>query len=123
MNQIEPRQIRCKPYHRPRRASDAGRVRDQLFRKSRCPAWASSAELQQRLLDEALIDPDGGIDSLGHPRRLWNAVDGCFFVGVSTNEQQAAYNCYPEIPATSLRSELLVRSERTIEDVLQGGDS
>lgn len=121
MSSTETRQVRCKPYHRPLRGSDAGRVRDVSSRKSRCPAWAGDPRLQQRLLDEALIDPGAGVDWAGRPRRLWNAVGGWFFVGVSTSEPQAAYNCYPEIPATSLRGELLNRAERTIEDVLRPG--
>jgi hypothetical protein len=117
------RQIRCKPYHRPRSATDQGEIRETFSRKSRCPAWADSPELRQRLLDEALEDPDGGTDAAGHPRRVWNAVDGWFFVGVSTNEQAPTYNCYPDTPATSLRAALLVRSRRTIEEVLQDGRS
>jgi hypothetical protein len=49
-------------------------------------------------------------------------VAGWYFVGVSTNEAQAAYNCYPEVPATSVRGELLRRVERTVEDILKGDE-
>jgi hypothetical protein len=72
--------------------------------------------LRDRLLAEALEDPDGGVDSKGRPKRLWNALDGWYFVGVSTNEPTPAYNCYPEVPATGLLEELVKRAERTVEE-------
>lgn len=69
----------------------------------------------------ALPDPDGGTDSFGRPKRVWNAVAGATFVGVSTNEQDPAYNCYPEVPATALAHELAERAERSVEDILNLG--
>jgi hypothetical protein len=73
--------------------------------------------LKQRLLDEALADPNGGEDSNGRPKRLWNAINGWYFVGVSTNEEVEAYNCYPEEPSACL-AELEARAEHTVDDVL-----
>ena len=55
---------------------------------------------------------------MGHPRRLWNAVNNHYFVGVSTNEQQPSYNCYPEVP-TTLLEDLARRAARSLEDVLR----
>jgi len=75
--------------------------------------------VRQRLLDEALVDPDAGEDSMGHPKRLWNAINGWYFVGVSTNEQQPSYNCYPETPS-ALLDELSTRAQRSIEDLMSG---
>jgi hypothetical protein len=57
---------------------------------------------------------------MGRPKRLWNAVNGWYFVAVSTNERDAAYNCYPEEPSARL-DELAVRAERSVADVLDGG--
>ncbi|MDI7267317.1 MAG: hypothetical protein QME96_04935 [Myxococcota bacterium] len=72
--------------------------------------------MRGKLLAEALEEPEGGVDSRGWPKRLWNALDGWYFVGVSTNEPKPAYNCYPEVPATSLLEELAKRAERTVEE-------
>ena len=68
-------------------------------------------------MDEAVVDPDAGQDSMGHPKRIWNAINGVYLIGVSTNEQQPSYNCYPEVP-TAMLDELTRRAERSIEDVL-----
>jgi hypothetical protein len=57
---------------------------------------------------------------MGRPKRLWNAVNGWYFVAVSTNEPSAAYNCYPEEPSAHL-DELAARAERSVADVLGGG--
>jgi len=112
--------IRCKPYHRALRGGDAGGVRNRADRKSRCPGWADDDVLRRRLLDGALEDPEGGKDSFGRPCRIWNAVAGQVFLGKSTNEQDPAYNCYPEVPATSLAEELARRAERSVDDLLGG---
>jgi hypothetical protein len=108
--------VRCKRYHRPRDKDDTGLQRTTADKKSRCPAWLGSAPIRQRLLDEALVDPLGGEDTFGRPKRLWNAVSGWYFVGVSTNENTPAYNCYPEEPA-ALLDQLDARAARTLEDL------
>lgn len=110
--------IRCKGYHRPMRSTDGGSLRTHADRKSGCPGWAVDPTLQARLLATALEDPDGGADSFGRPKRIWNAVAGQTFVGVSTNEQDPAYNCYPEVPATALADELALRADSTVEAFL-----
>jgi hypothetical protein len=110
--------IRCKSYHRPLRGSAPGSLRGRADRKSECPGWASDAALQAKLLDTALDDPDAGLDSLGRPKKKWNAVAGRTFIGVSTNEQEPAYNCYPEVPATALADELARRADRSVEEFL-----
>src|SRR5688500_12262603 len=112
------RVLRCKVYHESKTASDEGAVRGAGHQKSRCPGWARDQDLRQRLLNEAIADPDSGTDSAGHPLRLWNAVNDWYFVGVSTNEQIASYNCYPEIPATRVRAELVERARRTLDEVI-----
>lgn len=111
------RQVRCKTYHRPHGSRDAGLERTKGDHKSRCPGWLSDALLRQRLLSEALEDPEGGTDMKGRPKRLWNAVAGWTFVGVSSNEPVPAYNCYPEVPLTVLAEELAIRAERGLEDL------
>jgi len=111
------RVVRCKRYHEPRGTRDAGLLRGTGDAKSRCPGWLVDATLQRKLLDEAIVDPEGGMDSRGRPKRLWNALDGWYFVGVSTNEPEPAYNCYPEVPATVLLEELSRRAERTVEEL------
>ena len=110
-------EIRCKPKHRALKKDTPALVRGAGDLRSRCPGWAS-AELQQRLLAEALVDPDGVTDLNGRPKRLWNAVNGTTFVGVSSSETIAAYNCYPEVAATALANELYLRSKRSIADVM-----
>jgi hypothetical protein len=109
----ERRAVHCKDYHRPKTSANAGNLRDRYQRKSTCPTWASSEELQQALIDEALED------SLGRPKTLWNAVDGRIFVGVSCNLREPRYNCYPEAPPDGkLFNELQRRAERTPDDLL-----
>jgi hypothetical protein len=106
----------CKKYHDDHGAADAGQLRGAAG-KSRCPGWARPDILRQRLIDEALVDPDGGTDSYGRPRRLWTAVNGVFFVGVSTNENVPRYNCYPDVPASALVEELAARAQRSVSAV------
>lgn len=108
---------RCKSYHDSTSAADAGLARRKGDRKSRCPGWAHDAAFRQRLLDEAIVDRDAGEDAFGNPKRLWNAVAHWYFVAVSTNEQSASYNCYPEEPLAFLE-ELAERAHRTVEEVL-----
>lgn len=110
------RGLRCKRYHEPRGRRDPGLRRGTGDWKSRCPGWTLDPALRERLLVEAIEDPDGGADSMGRPKRLWNALAGWYFVGVSTNEAKPAYNCYPEVPATTLLEELVRRAERTVEE-------
>jgi len=118
------RLVRCKDYHRPRARTDPGTLAVLPARKSRCPGWAADEILQRLLIEGALPDPHGAADIHGRPKRVWNAVAGTVFVGVSTNEQDEAYNCYPEVPATSLHSVLAKRAERTIAELMQaeGGE-
>jgi len=87
-------------------------------RKSRCPGWASEQALQEKLMQTAIDDPDGGTDSFGRPRKKWNAVAGRTFIGVSTNEQTPEYNCYPEAPVTGVADALARRAELTVEEFL-----
>jgi hypothetical protein len=114
----EERVVRCKPYHRALKKDDPGQLRAAGDVKSRCPGWAHDEELRRHLLADAIVDPDGGEDINGRPRRLWNAVNDWCFVGVSTNEPEPAYNCYPETPMTKVRQALIVRARRSIEDIL-----
>jgi hypothetical protein len=117
MNQPTPPISRCKRYHRALKADSPGHQRAMSDRKSSCPGWADDDALKQCLLDDALVDPDGGQDFKGRPKRLWNAINGWYFVAVSTNEEGAAYNCYPEEPST-LFAELEERAQRSVADVL-----
>lgn len=112
----DTRQVRCKPYHDVLRHADPGRLRAPGDHKSRCPGWLGDPKLRRTLLSEALVDPDGGDDSFGRPKRLWNGLNGVYFVAVSTNEQSAYYNCYREEP-TVLLDELQARALRSIADV------
>lgn len=109
----------CKGYHDQIKGKQSASYRSGSQTKSKCPGWASDPVLRRRLLDEALIDPEGGDDSMGRPRRLYNALGEVFFVATSTNEQDPRYDCYPEIPLSgSLRSQLLERAERTVDEFL-----
>jgi hypothetical protein len=77
--------------------------------------------LQQALIDGAEEDSSGIKDAFGRPKRLWNAVEGIVFVGVSNGEQDGSYNCYPEYPpGGKLFREMQRRKERTRNDVLRG---
>ena len=113
-------EIRCKPKHRALTSSTTGTLRSAGDLRSVCPGWASG-EVQGKLLSEALVDPAGGKDSHGRPKRLWNAVGGTVFVGVSTNEPVPAYNCYPEAPATVLADRLEARARRSVNEIMEGG--
>lgn len=78
-----------------------------------------SDRLQTALLRSALEDPRGGVDVFGRPRRVYNAVAGVVFVGMSTNEPQPAHNCYPVLALTTeLRSQLLTRADRSVDEAL-----
>ena len=113
--------IRCKPKHRALKKSEPGNLRRAGDLRSRCPGWASE-EVQECLLADALVDPESGTDCHGRPRLLWNAVNNVVFIGVSSNEQVPAYNCYPEVPATSLAGQLEARSRRSLDDLLEEGE-
>lgn len=112
--------VRCKKYHNPLKRTDAGYERTPQDRKSRCPPWLSDPAVRQRLLDEGLEDPDGLTDSFVRPKILWNALDGWYFIAVSTNESDLAYNCYPEVPATSRIEELADRAARSVAQLMDG---
>lgn len=107
--------VRCKSHG----ASDPGLLRGTADRKSRCPGWLSDARLRQALLDEALVDEEAGRDSFERPKVVWNAINDWYLIGVSTNEPEPAYNCYPEEPHTLL-DELAQRASRSIEDLSTG---
>jgi hypothetical protein len=115
-----PRRIvQSKDYHRPKTAGNTGKLRDAYQRKSTCPSWASDLTLRDALINDALPDPSGAKDSLGRVKKLWNAVDGWYFVGVSCNLQEERYNCYPEYPPDGkLIGDLNRRADRTVESVL-----
>jgi hypothetical protein len=113
------RSVHCKEYHRAKTRRTPGSLRDDYDRKSTCPPWASDRQLQQALIDGALEDSGGLTDYLGRPKKLWNAVEGVVFVGVSCNLQEPRYNCYPEIPPDGkLLGELQRRAERTRTELL-----
>jgi hypothetical protein len=112
-----PPSIRCKPKHHALTKAEPGNTRTKVDVRSRCPGWAV-ADVQNRLMEEALVDPLGGSDSYGRPRKLWNAVGGFVFLGVSSNEPVPAYNCYPSEPLTELVDTLRLRAERTVEALL-----
>jgi hypothetical protein len=107
--------VHCKPYHRPLKGSDSGNLRSISDRKSQCPGWLGDEQLRQKLLDEALPDPKGEQDFLERPKKVWNAINGVYFIGVSTNEPDLKYNCYPEQP-TCLLEDLNLRAGRSLEE-------
>lgn len=109
--------VHCKPYHRPLKGSAPGSLRTKADLKSTCPGWLGDEQLRQKLLDEALDDPKGEKDFLGRPKKKWNAINGFYFVGVSTSEPQAKYNCYPEEP-NALLDELSRRADRSLEEFI-----
>jgi len=109
--------VHCKPYHRPLKGSAPGSLRTNADRKSTCPGWLSDEQLRQKLLDEALDDPMGETDFLGRPKKKWNAINGVYFIGVSTYEPEPKYNCYPEHP-NCLLDELSRRADRSLEDFI-----
>ncbi len=110
-------QVHCKPYHRSLKSTDPGTLRTNADRKSQCPGWLSDENLRLKLLEKALPDPKGDLDCYGRVKRYWNAINGVYLIGVSTNEQLPRYNCYPEQPVCLL-DELSSRARRTIEDVM-----
>ncbi|MBI2378744.1 MAG: hypothetical protein HYV07_32415 [Deltaproteobacteria bacterium] len=91
--------------------------------KSRCPGWTEDRNVRERLIADALKDPDRGDDARGRPKILWNAAEGMYFIGVSTGQQEAVYNCYPEVPATSLYEQLEARARRSVSQVLADNGS
>ena len=107
--------VHCKPYHRPLTGSAPASLRSNADRKSQCPGWLSDEQLRQRLLNEALPDPRGEQDFLARPKKVWNAINGVYLIGVSTNETELKYNCYPERP-THLLEELNRRADRSLDD-------
>jgi hypothetical protein len=114
--------LRCKGF-KPQPSSERGPELGSPARKSRCAGWIDDPVLLQTLVDEALEDPAAGVDCFNRPRRIWNAIAGTCFVGVSTNEPTLAYHCYPAVPLTALRSELARRARRTLADVLTAGQA
>lgn len=118
----QQRLVRCKKYHEDHGAEDPGLRRDAGDTKSRCPGWTRDAQLRQTLLESALVEDPDDTDSMGRPRRLWNALNGWYFVAISTNEPVPGYNCYPEVPATRLKAHLDRLAERTIEEVMAPQD-
>lgn len=107
--------VHCKPYHRALKLSATGNLRGNADRKSECPGWLGNEQLRQKLLNEALDDPKGETDFLGRPKKKWNAINGVYLIGVSTNEPDPKYNCYPEHP-TCLLDELSRRVGRSLEE-------
>lgn len=116
----QDRIVSCKDYHRPKVPTNPGILRGQHQRKSTSPSWASDPQLQQALIADALTDSGGAKDSLGRPKKLWNAVEGLIFIGVSCNLQTPQYNCYPERPPDGKHfAELQRRAERTRDQILK----
>ena len=109
--------VHCKPYHRALKVSAPGNLRGIADRKSECPGWLGDEQLRQKLLNEALDDPKGETDFLGRPKKKWNAINGVYLIGVSTNEPDPKYNCYPEHP-TCLLDELSRRVGRSLEEFI-----
>jgi hypothetical protein len=89
----EERLVHCKDYHRSKTRRGYASVRGDRDRKSICPSWAMDKRLQTALIRTAILDSGGAFDVNGRPKRLWNAVGGVFFVGVSCNVETALYNC------------------------------
>lgn len=113
------RLLECKVYHKTKATAKVGSLRNRNENKSRCPDWADDPKLQAILLKEALIDSGGSLDWKGRPKRIWNAVAGQIFVGVSCNTEEPRYNCYPEHPPDGkLIKQLKQRAERNLSDVL-----
>jgi hypothetical protein len=112
--------VRCTPRHKWTHEHDLGRLRTEggSDEKSRCPGWASDERLQHALMSDALVEADVPLDTHGRPKRIWNAVGGFVFVGLSTNEQAPAYKCFPDYPAVDLIEELERRRTRSVEDII-----
>ena len=112
------RSVHCKDYHRAKTAGTSGSIRVRQDRKSTCPSWATDRQVQQALIDDVLRFR--GCDGLSWPsKKLWNAVEGFVFIGVSCNLQEPRYNCYPESPPDGkLLGELQQRAERTRNELL-----
>jgi hypothetical protein len=89
-----------------------------------CPSWAANLDFQRFLIDDALEDSGESKDAFGRPKKLWNAVEGVVFIGISCNLQEPLYNCYPETPPPGkLFAVLQRRAERTRDEVLdRSGD-
>jgi hypothetical protein len=120
----EDRLVHCKDYHRSKTRHRPGIVRHPRQRKSVCPSWAMDERLQIALIRCALLDSGGACDLYGRPKRLWNAVSGVFFVGVSCNVETSLYNCYPETPPDGKHfGELLARAKRTPEEAIHDYES
>jgi len=119
---VQMPEVRCKVYHRARSTADAGELRRAATRKSRCPGWAQNPAIQRLLIETAIPDQDRGTDAFGRTKVIWNAVEGWYFIGVSTNEPVAAYNCYPEVPLTVISAELSQRAERSLAQALTSGE-
>jgi hypothetical protein len=81
-------------------------------------------EVQSVLIQNALVPEDAPEDSWGRPKRIWNAVDGYIFVGVSVNLAEPVYNCYPDSPSDGdLYDELEERAKRSVQSLLaESGD-
>ncbi|MCC7492682.1 MAG: hypothetical protein IT204_10060 [Fimbriimonadaceae bacterium] len=73
--------------------------------------------MQAALLAEAIPIPEAGLDSHGHERKLVNAVNGVYFLEVSTNEAAPAYNCYCARPPETLRAALEQKAGRALDDL------
>src|ERR1700683_863612 len=111
------RKVVCKPYHKSTPRSRGGLLRKIGDRKSRCPQWADDLKLRQALIDEALPDPDGAKDMFGHPKLLWNAIDGVYFLARSCNTMEPQYDCYPEyFQYGDIYRELESRSRRKLNE-------
>ena len=79
-------------------------------------------DLQQALIQNALVPKDGPKDSKGRPKRIWNAVNEVIFMGDSCNLAEPKYNCFPKDPPDGkLFHALQMRAERTVEEVLAAG--
>ena len=121
----EDRIVYCKDYHRPKTRGKGAKIRSDHQRKSVCPSWAMNQRLQVALIRCGLEDSRGQLDLYGRPKRLWNAVGGIFFVGVSCNDEtRSLYNCYPETPPDGKHlSELFARAKRTPEEAIEDYES
>jgi len=116
------RTARCKKYHQPLSGAASGVLRALSDRQSKCPGWASN-EVRDILLATAIVEDDQDLDCFGRPRKVWNAVAGWTFVGVSTGEQSPTYNCYPEAPTTKLAARLAILQGRSLEDLMSNAGS
>ena len=113
----------CKNYHKGRVWLPDGKPRSQTSEKSRCPVWAEKEVVQRVLIESAVFSENGGKDCQGRPKKIWNAVNGCIFVGISNQVPEPVYNCMiADFPESNVREKVLELARRAIDDIGSGHD-